>query len=327
MIKLAVDLMGSDMGPVELIKGLKEFLSEHKDCEVVAFGDIKTLTEQLGNTPRVTIKASEEVVPMEINPFGFLRLKKSSMYLAIQMAANDPSIDGVVSAGSTGGFVIGSTLMIKNAPGVRRAGLAAPFVTAVKGKKTIILDIGANNKNTGDELVCFAKMGAVYAREVLGEKEPKTYLLSNGAEEGKGLDECVDAYAKLKGFPGFMGNCESRDALDGTKDVIVTTGYPGNIMLKAFEGTAQLMMGLMKKAFTKNWKTKIGYLLAKSGLKEMKETLDYRSTGGAILLGIKKVAVKAHGNSNAYAFKNGLSVAYSMAEAHIVDAISRELAK
>lgn len=327
MIKLAVDLMGSDEGPDELSKGLKDFLNETSDCEVVCYGDIKVLTEELGNQPRVKIAPATEVVPMEVKPMEFLRLKDSSMYRAIQDTAKDDSIDGVVSAGSTGGFVIGSTLMIKNAPGVRRAGLAAPFITAVKGKKTLVLDIGASNENTGDELVCFAKMGSVYAKEVLKRSEPQIYLLSNGVEEGKGTKEGIDAYNQLKGFPGFKGYCEARDALDGNKDVVVTTGYPGNILLKSAEGTAQLVMGLVKKAFTRSFRTKLGYLLAKPGFKDLKETMDYRSTGGAILLGVKKVAVKGHGNSDAFAFKNALKVAYLMAQAHIVDAISRELAK
>lgn len=325
MIVLAVDLMGSDLGPEELCKGLRAFLKKTPDVSVLAYGDKDKLSEDLAGQDRVTIRPSEQVVPMEVSPMGFLRLKKSSMYLALQDAGKDPKIDGIVTSGSTGGFVIGNTLLVKNAPGVARAALAAPFITKVKGKNTVILDIGASNQNNSDELVEFAKMGAVYAKKIFGVPEPAIYLLSNGVEEGKGLKESVDAYHKLEGFPGFKGNCEARDVLDGTKDVVVTTGYPGNILLKSIEGTAAMMTGMMKAAFQKNLWTKIGYLFARSGLKEMKEQMDYRKTGGAILLGINKVAVKAHGNSNAYAFENALNVAYRMCQSQIVSAISEAL--
>jgi len=326
MIKLSVDLMGSDEGPNELAKGLLDFLETYKDAEVIVFGDPKILSPIFKDKERVTVKESSQIVPMEVSPMDFLRLKQSSMYLAIKEAKDDPTIDGVVSAGSTGGFVSGCTLILKNIPNVIRAGLTAPFITAVKGKQTVILDIGASNVNTSDELVCFAKMGAIYAKKVLNEKEPNVYLLSNGVEEGKGLKESVEAYEKLKKYDFFKGNCEARDALDGNKDVIVTTGYPGNILLKSCEGTASMMNDLIKKAFKKNIFTKIGYLFAKSGFKDMKQTLNYRQTGGAVLLGINKVAVKGHGNSNAYAFFNALRVAYTMAKNKLVESIKEEMA-
>lgn len=325
MIKLSVDIMGSDLGPNELAKGILEFLKTYKDCELVVFGDPKILSPIFENEKRVTIKEAKSVVPMEVSPMQFLRMKDSSMYLAIKEANDDPFIDGVVTSGSTGGFVIGSTLILKNIPNVLRAGLTAPFITAKKGKFTVILDIGASNINNADELVCFAKMGSIYANKVLNVENPSIYLLSNGVEEGKGLKETVEAYEKLKEYPNFKGNCEARDVLDGTKDVIVTSGYPGNIFLKASEGTASMMNGLIKKVFKKNLITKIGYLFVKSGLKEMKETLNYKATGGAILLGVNKVAVKAHGNSDDYAFYNALKVAYTMAKNHIVEEIKEKM--
>lgn len=327
MVRLAVDLMGSDLGPGELAKGLREFLEKHGDAEAVVFGKGDVLDSLLTGVDRVEKRAVDsDPVPMEVSPFAFLRqYRDSSMFLACDAAGKDEGIDGVVSSGSTGGFLTGCHTLVGRIKGVAREGLAAPFVTAEKGKQTLILDVGASNYCTAEELVCFARMGQVYARQVFGRKEPKVYLLSNGTEEGKGLKETVEAYFLLRDKPYFGGLTEARDALDGTKDVIVTTGYPGNIFLKATEGTAQLVMGLMKKAFTRSLRTKIGYLLAKPGLKEMKSTMDYRSTGGAVLLGVKKVAVKAHGNSNAYAFYNALRVAYEMVQNGLVPAVEREL--
>ena len=327
MVKIAVDMMGSDLGPEELSKGLVRFLSEYEDAEAVAFGDSQVLQGTLHGVERVEIQAAETVVPMEVSPFVFLRkYSRSSMYLACQKAGSDDSIAAVVSSGSTGGFLVGCHTKVGRLPGVAREGLAAPMITAVPGFKTLILDIGANNTCTGNELVCFAKMGEAYARKVFGRENPKVFLLSNGVEEGKGLKETVDAYELLKGQPYFGGMCEARDALDGQKDVVVTTGYPGNIFLKCTEGTAVMILGVLKKACTKNLFTKIGYLLAKPGLREMKKNMDYRETGGAILLGVKKVAVKSHGNSNAYAFYNALKLAYSTVKSGAVSAIAKEIA-
>ena len=326
MYKIAVDLMGSDLGPQELSEGLKKFLDDYPECQVVAYGDEAVLKPLLDGVSRVEIRNTESVVPMEVSPFEFLRkYRNSSMFRAAEDTGKNSDIDGVVTSGSTGGFLTACHTQVGRIPGVVREGLAAPFITAVPGFQTLILDVGASNYCTGEELVCFARMGKVYAQKVFHRKDPKVFLLSNGTEEGKGLKETVEAYAALKDDPSFKGNCEARDALDGTKDVIVTTGYPGNILLKSSEGVAQLVMGLLKKAFTRSLRTKIGYLLAKPGLREMKKALDYRSTGGAILLGVKKVAVKAHGNSNAYAFYNALRVAYEMIDSKIVPSLSEEL--
>ncbi len=328
MVKLAIDLMGSDLGPEELSKGLKDFLSETPDCQVEVFGDEKALQPLFAGADRVSIHPADTVVPMEVSPFEFLRkYRTSSMFLACQTAGKDTSIDGVVSSGSTGGFLTACHTLVGRIPGVVREGLAAPFITAKPGHQTLILDIGASNYCTAEELVCFARIGKIYASRVFHRTDPKVFLLSNGLEEGKGLKETVEAYQLLKGDPSFGGLSEARDALDGTKDVIVTTGYPGNIFLKGTEGTAELMMGMLKKAFTKNLRTKIGYLLAKPGLKEMKRNLDYRATGGAVLLGVKKVAVKSHGNSNAYAFLNAVRLAYNMVKAGLVKGLEEELAQ
>lgn len=325
MVKIAVDIMGSDMGCEELVKGCEMFLEKKPDASLVLFGDEEKL-KSLISSDRVEIVNTTEVVPMEVSPMQFLRMKDSSMRQAITRAKEDDNIGGVVSSGSTGGFVTGCQLILKNIPGVIRSGLTGPFPTKKKGKKTVILDIGASNYNTGEELVCFAKLGYWYSKLVLGNENPSIYLLSNGTESGKGLKETIEAdEALLKAnFPGYKGRCEAREVLDGEHDVIVTTGYPGNILLKTIEGTAKMMGSLLKGAFTKNIFTKIGYLMSKSGIKEMMKMLDSKELGGAMLLGVSKVAVKAHGNSNGYAFYNALNVAYKMIESNLVQAIGKE---
>lgn len=327
MITLAVDLMGSDLGYKELTPSVIEYLQAHKDAKVLLFGNEKEIRPLLKDVDasRYEIIDTQQVIPMEIKPLDFLRMKQSSMYMAID-AVRQKKADAVLSAGSTGGFITGASMLLKNIEGVSRSGLCSPFPTAISGKATVILDIGANNVNEPEDLYGFARMGRIYCQNVLSIPSPKTYLLSNGVEEGKGTNEIVDAYKLLKkrNFPDFCGNCEAREVLDGNHDVIVTPGFSGNILLKATEGTASLMNGLIKKAFKTSLLTKIGYLLSRKGFAGMKETMNYRQYGGAILLGVNGVCIKAHGNSNTYAFRMALEVSDKMVRCKIVDKIKEE---
>lgn len=324
MIKIAVDMMGSDNGATVLAEAVKHYLKDFKDVSFLLFGDKKQLTPLFSESEfkdRVEIYNCDSVIPMEIKPLDFLRAKSSSMYQAI-LAVKEKRADGVLTAGSTGGFVTGSTILLRNIDGVLRAGLCSPFPTRT-GKPTVILDIGANNYNTDEEVYQYGIMGRLYAEHILNMSDPSVYILSNGAEEGKGTDEIVSAYKLMKErkLPGFKGNVESREALDGTHDVIVTPGYAGNIFLKSTEGTAKMMNDMIKESFKMNIFTMIGYLFASKGFKRMKKTMDYRRFGGAILLGVDGVCVKAHGNSNEYAFYHAIDVASTMIKSNIVDKI------
>lgn len=324
MIKIAVDMMGSDNGATVLAEAVKHYLKDFKDVSFLLFGDEKQLTPLFSESEfkdRVEIYNCDSIIPMEIKPLDFLRAKSSSMYQAI-LAVKEKRADGVLTAGSTGGFVTGSTILLRNIDGVLRAGLCSPFPTRT-GKPTVILDIGANNYNTDEEVYQYGIMGRLYAEHILNMSDPSVYILSNGAEEGKGTDEIVSAYKLMKErkLPGFKGNVESREALDGTHDVIVTPGYAGNIFLKSTEGTAKMMNDMIKESFKMNIFTMIGYLFASKGFKRMKKTMDYRRFGGAILLGVDGVCVKAHGNSNEYAFYHAIDVASTMIKSNIVDKI------
>lgn len=327
MVTIAVDMMGSDLGPEELAKGVLMYLEEHGDLKILAVGDQKRLSSLEGN-PRIEIvDTGEHVLPMETSVLSFLRDKQNSMYAAISLV-KEGKADAVVTAGSTGGFITGATLLLKNVPGVSRAGFCSPFPTTVKGKSTYILDIGASNVNKAEDLVGFARLGKIYA-ELIGDiLNPSVYLLSNGTEEGKGLDESKQAYEILKNNPkvNFKGNVEARNALDGTKDVIVTSGYPGNIFLKSSEGMALNMSAMIKRVFKRNLFTKIAYLFCRKGIKEMKETMDYKKTGGAILLGVNGVAIKTHGNSDARFFYYSMALADKMVKNGVVNKIKEEFA-
>ena len=318
IMKLVVDLLGSDLGIDELIDGVVNFKNKNPNVDIVAVGDIAKMAKLNGLAELVN---ATDVVPMEAGPLEVMRKKDSSMYRAIELVKQGKG-DAVISAGSTGGFLSASTLILKNAENVKRAALVAPFPTKIKGKKVVILDIGASNENSPEELFQFALMGETYTKNVLGVEKPNIYLLSNGTEIGKGSPTGKQAYKLLEKLPNFKGNIEARNVLSGEADVVVTDGFTGNVLLKSTEGVAKMMSNMIKTIFKKNLWTKLGYLHVRKGMKDMSETMDYKSTGGAILLGINGVVVKAHGNSNAYAFECALNVAKKMVESHIVNDIS-----
>ena len=322
MIKIAVDAMGSDLGSPMVVEAVKKFKADYQDVELCVVGKQEELTEL---SSVATIIDAQEVMGMEDGALEVLRRKNTSMLKAIDLVVNK-TCEGVVSAGSTGALLTGATIKLKMIPGVSRAAIMSPFPTEDK-KGVIMLDIGANNENTPEHLIQFAKMGATFIKEVY-KRNPKVYLLSNGAEEKKGSPLVKETHKLLKEEKldfDFCGNIEARDVLTGMADVVVADGYSGNVMLKSIEGTASMFKGLIKNAFKHSLKTKIGYLFAKPGFNELSETMDYRKYGGAMLLGINGVVVKAHGNSNAYAFYNALRLTYENIASGIVGKIEEAL--
>ena len=309
-MKIAVDAMGGDNGSRPIIDAIKEFKQDNQDVEIVVFGKEEELFE-LSSIAKII--NAPDIVPMEAGALEVIRMKESSMCKAITMMKEE-HYDAVVSCGSTGGFLSAATIILKLIPGVKRAALVTAFPTKIKGKKVVVLDVGANNENNAEELMQFAYMGKAYYEALFKTKEPKTYLLSNGSEAHKGSPLVKETYKLLQSnnFEGFMGNMEARDVLNGDADILVTDGFSGNVLLKGMEGIAKMMSSMIKANFKKNLWTKLGYLHVKSGFDDMSETMDYKSTGGAMLLGINGVVVKAHGNSDAYSFKNALRVAKEM---------------
>jgi phosphate acyltransferase len=322
MVKLVIDMMGSDLGSSMSKKAVSDFHASHPDCTLILVGK----KEELADMASYQIIDAQDVVAMETGALEVLRKKDSSMVKAVQ-AVLDLKADGVVSAGSTGAFLSASTLMLKKIPGVIRPALVVSFPNLGKGGFCSILDVGASNANTPEEMAQFAVMGSLYESIVNGVSNPSVKLLSNGSEEGKGSPEGKAAYELLKGSKkvNFQGNIEGNKILSGEADVIVTDGYSGNVLLKSTEGAAKAMGGLLKQAFKRNFASKIGYLLTKKGLGPMKNSLDPKKTGGSLLLGVNGVVVKAHGNSDAEAFMHAIEVAYRLSTAQIVSKIAEGL--
>ena len=317
MIRIAVDTLGGDNGSAPVVEAIIDFLKDNKDVQIIAVGKKEELTRLEGICEIVD---APDIVPMEAGPLEVMRMKNSSMYKTVSLA-KEGKADAVVSSGSTGGFLSTSTLLLKTIPGVNRAAFIAPFPTKIKGHYVVILDIGASNENSPEELRQFGIMGELYSEHILGVKDPKVYLLSNGTEPKKGSPTGKQAYKLMESNPHFKGNIEARNALAGEADVIVTDGFTGNVFLKSSEGMAKMMAGFFKDAFKKNLWTMLGYLHVRKGVKNISKIMDYKSTGGAMLLGVNGVVVKVHGNADAYSMYCAIRVAKKLVESDLANKI------
>ena len=324
-MKFVIDMMGGDNGSVATSKAVKSFSSLHKDDQIYCVGKKNELTSLQG-IDNISIVEANDVLAMDVDPLLALSNKESSMYVAVKCLI-DNSCDAIVSAGSTGALLTLGTLKIKRLKGITRPALITPFPTIKKNKKFVVLDLGASTLNTKEEIVQFAKMGSIYYSAIFNESNPKVALLNIGTEEEKGNQLDKDAFQALKAEKGinFFGNIEARYPLYGDIDVLVTDGYSGNIFLKTVEGTSKAMSLMIKDAFNKNIFTKIGYLFSKDGIKEMKERMDYKNVGGAMLIGINSILIKAHGSSDEKSFSSALNMAYNLASKKIIDQIKKSL--
>lgn len=318
-MRLVIEMMGGDHGVKATIPAVVRFKKDYPSVELFAVGKAEELKELEGFA---TIVDARDVVKVDATPLEVLRAKESSLLKAINVVLEEKA-DAIISAGGTGPFLSAATLKLKLIPGVERAAILAPFPTKIKGKQVAILDIGASNENSANHLYQFALMGQIYAKAALNVPNPRTYLLSNGTEDSKGSPVVQEAFKliKEKEVPDFYGHMEARDVLEGEADVVVADGFTGNVLLKSIEGASKVLMGGVKKAFKRNIFSKLGYLLAKRGFNDMAQTFDYKNTGGAILIGVNNVVVKAHGNSDPRGFYSALVVAYKMAHADIVNTV------
>lgn len=321
MIKIVVDMMGGDNGAKPTIEAVTKFIKEHDDVEIIAVGDEKTL-EPIKNIAKII--PSKTVAPMECSVMQAMRDKESSVYKAVTSTLSE-NADAVVSAGSTGAFLSLCTLIIKKIDGVDRPALITQFPTLKDDKYVVLLDVGASSDNNANELVQFAMIGEAYYQVVYDKKNPDVYLVSNGTEEGKGNALTKEAYAMLKDRPSFKGYMEGRNVFSGEADVVVFDGFTGNVFLKGSEGMAKMMGSMMKEAFLSSLSSKMGYVLAKKGLSKMLDKMNYKRVGGALLVGVNKVAVKAHGNADLESFYGSLNVAYGAAKKDFIGKIKENL--
>lgn len=334
-MRIIVDAMGGDNAPGEIVAGAIQSAKEFNiDITLVGRGeDILSAMKAHGidTLPEgVEIAHADEVVQMEDDPASVIKKKRnSSMILGLKMLA-DGQGDAFISAGSTGALLSAATLLVKRIKGIRRAAFSPILPT--KNGSCILIDAGANNECSPEFLMQFAFMGSYYAKKSLRIENPRVGLLNNGTEETKGLPLQKETYQLLKkaaedGTLNFIGNVEARDVPLGGVDVVVCDGFSGNILLKAIEGTALLMSGFMKQIFMKNLLTKISALFCKSGIKQLRSRMDYRETGGTVMIGITKPVIKAHGSSDASGIRGAIKQAKECVELDFCGDIQRNISQ
>ena len=324
-MKIILDAMGGDHAPEAPVLGAIEAAKAY-GVQITLVGrgaEILAAMQKHGisDLPEgMEIANADDVVDMHDDPAAVIHKRKnSSMVIGLKMLA-DGLGDAFISAGSTGALLSGATLLVKRVKGIRRAAMG-PAMPNKAGGKTVILDCGANAECTPEFLLQFGVVGSLYAKTYLGVAEPKVGLLNIGTEDSKGTQLQKEAYTLLtqaneQGLIRFVGNVEARDVPLGAVDVVVCDGFAGNVLLKSIEGTAMFMGSLMKnKIFKRNFLSKIGYLFCKPGVDEVMKMLDYREIGGTQFLGIKKPVIKAHGSSDALAFRNAVKQAMDAANA------------
>ncbi len=321
-MRIIIDAMGGDHAPKAIVEGAIDAAREFGvDIVLVGQGEeiLRCLNEiGLDNLPKgIEVAHADDVVSMDDDPTKVIREHRdSSMVIGLKMLAEGNG-DAMISAGSTGALLTAATLIVKRVKGIRRAAFG-PIIPNKSGKMMLV-DCGANAECTPEFLLQFGFMGSIYAKQFMQIEKPRVAILNNGTEEHKGLELHQEAYQLMKqadeaGLLHFVGNVEARDAMLGAADVLVADGFSGNIMLKTVEGTAMFMMSLLKKVFKKNLLTKLAYAICSSGIKEIKDMMDYREIGGTALVGLNKPVIKAHGSSDARAIRSAVMQAIQSVE-------------
>ena len=335
-MKIILDAMGGDLAPEAPVMGAIDAVKAY-GAEITLVGRGNEILEVLkkngvDNLPAgMEICHADDVVDMHDDPDQVIRRRKnSSMVVGLRMLSEGKG-DAFVSAGSTGALLTGATLIVKRVRGIRRAAMA-PSMPTKAGHKVTICDCGANAECTPEFLLQFGLVGSAYAKYTLGVENPRVGLLNIGTEDSKGTGLQKAAYTLLteageKGLINFVGNVEARTVPLGEVDVVVCDGFSGNVMIKTIEGTAMFMGSLLKRMFKKNLGSKIGYLLCKSGVGDLMKMLDYREIGGTQFLGIKKPVIKAHGSSDALAFRNAVRQAMEAANADFTQELEQDLTR
>ena len=328
-LTLAVDAMGGDAAPAMVIEGVDISCRKLSGVEYVLFGneaEIGPLIEKYPQARAVsTVCHTDDVVLNDDKPAIALRGRRtSSMRLAIN-AVKDGEAAGIISAGNTGALMAMAKFVLKTLPGIDRPAIATYFPT--QRGESVMLDLGANVECDSNNLVQFAVMGEVFARNVLGLDNPSVGILNVGAEDLKGNSAVKEAYAILQGSDlpiKFYGFVEGDDIGAGTVDVVVTDGFTGNVALKTAEGTAKLFSHTLKQVLTSSVFATLGALMAKPALNRLKMHLDPRRYNGAMFLGLNGICIKSHGGTDGYGFAHALEVAHGLITKSINDSIKED---
>ncbi|MFV0504226.1 MAG: phosphate acyltransferase PlsX [Lachnospirales bacterium] len=327
IINIAVDCMGGDNAPVDIVKGAIDSLV-NKEIKVTLLGDEKKITSELNkyefNTEQVEVVYTTETIENCESPTAAIKGKKDSSMVVGMNLVKEGKADAFISAGSTGALLAGATMIVGRIKGVKRPVLTT--LLPAGNKHVLLLDAGANVDCKAEYLNQFGIIGSLYMEKVVGVKNPTVGLLNVGTEEEKGNQLTKETFPLLSGSNiNFVGNVEARDLPLGVADVVVCDGFVGNIALKLYEGTGKFISGQIKSEISSSLISKVGGLLSLSAFKKLKKKTDYREVGGAPFLGLNSLVVKAHGSSDALAIKNGIFQCYNFAKSNIVDEIKNNI--
>ena len=328
-VRIAMDAMGGDNAPGEIIAGVIDALKEADDVIVYLVGKEDVIASELSkysyDEKRIEVVHASEVIEMAEPPVMAVRRKKDSSIVKALHLVKDGTCDAFVSAGSSGAILVGGQLIVGRIPGVERAPLA-PIIPTEKGA-SLLIDCGANVDARAEQLVQFARMGSIYAENALGIDKPRVGIVNIGAEEEKGnalvketiplLKECDDI--------NFTGCVESRDIPFGAADVIVCEAFTGNAILKLYEGEATFILKALKRAMLSNMRSKLGALLLKPALKEVLKDFDVKQYGGAPLLGLNGLVEKTHGSAEAVEVRNSILQCRTFKAQHINEKIKEKM--
>lgn len=327
MIKIAVDGMGGDFAPEQIVKGTLLALEKFADIKINIYGDQEKMAPFLKEHDRLEVIHTPYFLDMgEKDPIKQYRTnKEASMFLAMK-AVKDGVCDAVVSAGPTQALVVGGHFIVKRMKSMKRVAIA-PIVPSYDGRGRILCDSGANVELRAEHLHDFAVYASVMAEKLLNRKNPQVALLNIGSEEGKGRELDKETFKLLKDSDAvnFYGNLEPKEIYTSEADIFLSDGFTSNIVMKSMEGTAKGLGMVLKREIKSSISAKIGALFMRKALSNFKKSLDASEIGGALLMGLNGIVIKAHGSSSDYAFYNGIRQAKEMVEADVINIVANTL--
>ncbi|UWD34746.1 phosphate acyltransferase PlsX [Mycoplasma cottewii] len=329
MYKIAFDVMGSDLGSKIAVQAVSEFIKQHDDLFLVLVGDESEIKQALAEFPidnnKYEILPTSQVIDMNGSILDVRRKKDSSIVRTLELV-RDKKVDGMLTGGNSAAFIGGSHFILGEIDQVKRPGFM-PTIPNAKNSVTLLLDVGANSENEVEDLIGYAVMGNIYAKEILKKQNPTIGLLNIGTEKSKGNELQKQTYTRLSELKelNFIGNVEARDILTGNVDIIVTDGYSGNIALKASEGAAKALLTEIKKEITSSFVKKLAALILKPAFKNVAKKFDYKNHAGAILLGVNGICFKSHGSSDVRSFKATLNMTLNAVKNDVLNKIESGL--
>ena len=326
-MRLAIDAMGGDNAPKEIVLGAIKAISAFSDIHITLVGDESQIRQHLTNEERIEILHTEEVILSTDEPVRAVRRKKNASMVLAARQVTEGKADACLSAGNTGALMAAGLFVVGRIEGIERPALA-PTLPTIGGEGFLLLDVGANADAKPEHLLQYALMGSIYSEKARGMKSPRVGLLNIGTEEKKGNELTKNTFALLQNADiNFVGNVEARELLNGVADVVVTDGFTGNMVLKTIEGTAMSVFKMLKQTLMSSTKSKLAAAVLKPEFATIKGKMDYTEYGGAGLFGLKAPVIKAHGSSDANAIYNSVRQAREMVANDVAGTIKTAIEK